>query len=92
MTDDEYRDLLQQAHDMEGHWPLNLARLAERKALERAIEIITEPVGLECCGHPEFDMGYVCCGNGEPAFRTIDEAVKEIRALLDAQSKDTEGA
>lgn len=46
--------------------------------LEDVLREIAQPVGRECCGAPEFDHGYVCCGNAEPIFHTIDSLSGEL--------------
>lgn len=46
--------------------------------LEDVLSEIARPIGQECCGNPDFDMGDVCCGNAEPAFHTIDSLSTEL--------------
>jgi hypothetical protein len=46
--------------------------------LEDVLQEIARPIGQDCCGHPEFDMGYVCCGNAEPIFHGIESLSTEL--------------
>lgn len=69
MTDGEYLDLLQQAHEMEGLWPFNLAMLAERKALERSAQICVEEANEHKPG-PE-DYSHHACLDCEERIRSL---------------------
>jgi len=46
--------------------------------LEDVLQEIAKPIGQECCGAPEFDHGYVCCGNAEPIFHTMESLSTEL--------------
>ncbi|HEX7909939.1 MAG TPA: hypothetical protein VF534_17865 [Paraburkholderia sp.] len=46
--------------------------------LEDVLQEIARPIGVECCGKPDFDMGYVCCGNAEAAYHTMDSLSTEL--------------
>jgi hypothetical protein len=56
---------------------------ATLKTLEDTLLTISEPVGMACCGHPADDHGYVCCGNGEPDYRTMSDVEKVLEGWRD---------
>jgi hypothetical protein len=60
-----------------------IMRKAELKTIEDTLLTISEPVGMACCGHPADDHGYVCCGNGDPDFRTMQEVEKVLEGWRD---------